>query len=163
MLIDTSCNYCKWKSYSTNKWQVYCVSIHLPFACWVTTLYTSQPACSYEPAPVLYKLDTVLYKPVTVLYKPVYCGHLFTQALIWLLKRIISRSYREQHSYRLIWRVLSSHILIVDSLRSSQIMWRGSSRIIISCTDWQSTSAQPVPLPRVLVKQGFRVYRKFTN
>ncbi len=23
MLIDASCNYCKWQSYSTNKWQVY--------------------------------------------------------------------------------------------------------------------------------------------
>lgn len=33
MLIDASCNYCKWQNYSTTKWQVYCVLVHLSFAC----------------------------------------------------------------------------------------------------------------------------------
>ena len=66
-----------------------CTVIHLPFACWVTTLYSSQLACLYKPAPVLYKPVTVLCKPVTVLYKPVYCGHLFTQAPTWLVKQNI--------------------------------------------------------------------------
>ena len=66
-----------------------CTMVHLPFACWVTTLYSSQPACSYKPAPVLYKPVTVLCKPVTVLYMPVYCGHLFPQAPTWLVKQNI--------------------------------------------------------------------------